>query len=143
MGRFGSNRQEVCPRSSTTFFTEGQCHISSDYSLPTLYCRTLYWRFMHLFHPFIIHLLVALCFITTDALLYPPVITGNTDFHEYKGQQYIEKKTGEILELNCSTMEAVKWILPDNSLHTGFDPVEVRLFHLHRKYNIQSVFPKR
>ncbi|VBB30027.1 unnamed protein product [Acanthocheilonema viteae] len=124
MGRFRSNRQEMYPRSSVTFFTEEQYHISSGYSLPTICCRTLYWRFMHLFHPFIVHLLIFLCFITADASLYLPVIIGNSEFHEYKGQQYIEKKAGEILELNCSTMEAVKWILPDNSFHVGFDPVE-------------------
>ncbi|CAG9531660.1 unnamed protein product [Cercopithifilaria johnstoni] len=124
MSRFGSDRQEIYPRSSTTFFTEEQYHISSGCSQPTLYCRTSYCRFMHLFRPLIIYLLIALCFITTNASLYPPVIIGNADFREYKGQQYIEKKAGEILELNCSAMEAVKWILPDNFLHIGFDPVE-------------------
>lgn len=132
LSHFGSGRHEVYPRStyaiSTTFSTKKHYHVSSGYSLPTLYCRTLFWQFMHFFHPFIAHFLIALCFITTDASLYPPVIIGNTDFREYKDQQYIEKKVGEILELNCSTMEAVKWILPDNTLHSDFDPVEVRFF---------------
>lgn len=83
---------------------------------------------MHLFHPFVAHLFIILCFITSDASPYAPVIIGNIDFREYKGQQYIERKTGEALELNCSTMEAVKWILPNNTLSIDFDPNEVYFF---------------
>uniref|UniRef100_A0A0R3RUZ7 receptor protein-tyrosine kinase n=1 Tax=Elaeophora elaphi TaxID=1147741 RepID=A0A0R3RUZ7_9BILA len=121
MGRFGSEKQMMYSRSSTASFTEGQYCISFRYSL---HCSTLYWPFMHLFRLLIILLLIALCFITTDASLYPPEIIGNSDFNEYEGQPYIEKKVGEVLELNCSAMEAVKWILPDNSLHADFDPTE-------------------
>ncbi|VDN92528.1 unnamed protein product [Brugia pahangi] len=126
--RFGSSRHEVYSRSlytaPTTFSTKEHYHISFDYSLPTPHCRTSCWRFMLLFYPFIRYLLIAVCFITIDASLYPPVIIGNKDFQEYKGQPYTEKKDGETLELNCSTTEAVKWILPDNIFHTNFDPKE-------------------
>lgn len=142
MDRFGSDIQEVSKRSSATSCTEEEYHASSGYSLPTLYFCALYWRFMHLSHSFIVHLLIALCFITTDASLYPPVIIGDSDFHEYKGQQYVEKKAGEILELKCSAMEAVKWILPDNSLHAGFDPEEVRFFLLPRKRQHSFFLPQ-
>nr|CDP90743.1 Bm5314, isoform n [Brugia malayi] len=126
--RFGSSKHEIYSRSlytaPTTFSTKEHYHISFDYSLPTPHCRTSCWRFMHLFYPFIRYLLIAVCFITIDASLYPPVIIGNKDFQEYKGQPYTEKKDGETLELNCSTTEAVKWILPDNIFHTNFDPKE-------------------
>ncbi|EJD76073.1 immunoglobulin I-set domain-containing protein [Loa loa] len=126
--RFGSGRHVMYPKAlyaaPTTFSRKKHYHISSSYSLPTLYCHTSYCRFMHLFYPFITYLLIALCFVTTGTSLYSPVIIGNKNFQEYKGQQYIEKKAGETLELNCSTTEAVKWILPDNTLHIGFNPEE-------------------
>uniref|UniRef100_A0A915PIB6 receptor protein-tyrosine kinase n=1 Tax=Setaria digitata TaxID=48799 RepID=A0A915PIB6_9BILA len=96
-------------------------HIAYVYSLPTRHFCSLY---MHLFHLFTIHLFVALCFITTVASLYPPDIIGNISFHEYKGQLYVEKKVGETLELNCSAMEGVEWVLPDNTLNFGFDSEE-------------------
>ncbi|KAM3725697.1 Tyrosine-protein kinase [Dirofilaria immitis] len=125
---FETDRSHVCPRSicaiPTIFSTKEQYHISSDYSLPLpLHRSTSCRRQMHLFHPLIPYLFIALCFIT-DALLYPPIIIGNTNFQEYKGQQYIEKTAGEVLELNCSTTEAVRWMLPNNTLHIGFDHKE-------------------
>ncbi|VDP11829.1 unnamed protein product [Onchocerca flexuosa] len=126
--RFGTD-SHVCPRSlratSPTIVLEHH-YISPAYSpLSSFHCRTsCRQRLMHLFHPFIAHLFISLCFITSDASPYAPVIVGNIDFQEYKGQQYIEKKTGEALELNCSAMEAVKWILPDNTLYIDFDPDE-------------------
>ncbi|VDN03299.1 unnamed protein product [Thelazia callipaeda] len=72
-------------------------------------------------------LLLIFCYcITTVTSLYPPEISGNVNFPEYKGQQYIEKKIGEILQLNCSAMETVKWILPNNTFNEGFYPSELR-----------------
>ncbi|VDK80072.1 unnamed protein product [Litomosoides sigmodontis] len=125
MGRFGSEGQQAYPRSSATSCAkeDGHCHASSScYSPPTFPFCPFYGPFVHLSHSSIaVRLLITLCFITTDASFYPPVIIGNSDFHEYKGQQYVEKKAGEVLELNCSTIEAVKWILPDNSPHADFD----------------------
>lgn len=134
---FESGRHEVYRRplcaASTTFSTKEHSHVSSGHSLPKLHCYASSWQFSYLIHLFATRLLITLFFISTDASLDPPIIIGNDNFREYEGQQYIEKKAGGTLELNCSTTEAIKWILPDNTLYKGFNPQEVRFLFTKKK----------
>uniref|UniRef100_F1KRI3 receptor protein-tyrosine kinase n=1 Tax=Ascaris suum TaxID=6253 RepID=F1KRI3_ASCSU len=63
--------------------------------------------------------------VSVSGASVPPDISAHVKLPEYKNQPYYEIELGRTLELNCSAMEGVRWILPDNTLSTGFDSAEV------------------
>lgn len=64
-------------------------------------------------------------------MLYPPQINGfGNNLSEYKGQEYMELETGKKLEISCSSMENIHWILPNNFLSSGYNSQEVCLFFI-------------
>lgn len=79
-------------------------------------------------------LLGLLCFFTTAASSYAPDISGHIDLPQFRGQRYMERRAGDILELNCTAMEGVRWILPENRSSGGSSSSEVRLLTIFKNF---------
>ncbi|VDK41767.1 unnamed protein product [Anisakis simplex] len=69
---------------------------------------------------------ILLTFLFFCDSVVPPDIFADVDLSEYKNQHYLEIELGRTLELNCTALEAVQWILPENTHNTGFDSDEVK-----------------